>query len=266
MKAVNGTGGTAWRRRAGSRWLAVSIAWLAGCAAPVASPVAKPPRVLAPAAPAARPPIVRWHPPVALCGASVRPASDGRVFGHLRYPEVASETLVAAPDRFGAECRMHPAVRADLERLLAAADADPAVAGRLRAVSCHRGEALQVQTFCGGIGPDGSATLSERAWSSAPPGFSEHATGYAIDFGTRDANGCRDAEACFGNTAAGRWLFAHGARFGFELSFPAGNRQGVKWEPWHWRWVGDARAPGAAAARAVFAGARSRFPAAPVVR
>ena len=48
-----------------------------------------------------------------------------------------------------------------------------------------------------------------------------------------------------------RWLAANAARFGFEQSFPAGNAQGVKWEPWHWRWVGTAPSV-AGAARARF--------------
>ena len=48
---------------------------------------------------------------------------------------------------------------------------------------------------------------------------------------------------------------------------PAGNAQGVTWEPWHWRWVGTSpAAPGAAAARAIFATARTRFPAQPGIR
>jgi D-alanyl-D-alanine carboxypeptidase len=38
----------------------------------------------------------------------------------------------------------------------------------------------------------------------------------------------------------------------------------VTWEPWHWRWVGTSpTAPGAAAARALFETARTRFPAQP---
>ncbi|NJL20197.1 MAG: D-alanyl-D-alanine carboxypeptidase, partial [Leptolyngbyaceae cyanobacterium SM1_3_5] len=28
-------------------------------------------------------------------------------------------------------------------------------------------------------------------------------------------------------------------RYGFEMSFPHGNPQGVSYEPWHWRFVGD---------------------------
>ena len=63
---------------------------------------------------------------------------------------------------------------------------------------------------------------------------------------------------------AARWLVANAPRFGFELSFPPGNRQQVKWEPWHWRWVGTrADAPGAAKARFIFAKARAAFPADP---
>lgn len=61
-----------------------------------------------------------------------------------------------------------------------------------------------------------------------------------------------------------RWLRENAPRFGFELSFPPGNAQRVKWEPWHWRWVGTSAAePGAARARFIFAQARRRFPADP---
>jgi len=71
----------------------------------------------------------------------------------------------------------------------------------------------------------------------APPGFSEHQTGWALDIG--DAS---DAEAddnpLFERTPAFRWLKEHAAGFGFELSFPPGNWQGVAYEPWHWRFSG----------------------------
>lgn len=62
----------------------------------------------------------------------------------------------------------------------------------------------------------------------------------------------------------GRWLLLNAPDYGFELSFPAANAQGVTWEPWHWRWVGTSNSePGALAARALFAEARERFPANP---
>ena len=68
-------------------------------------------------------------------------------------------------------------------------------------------------------------------------------------------------------TPGGKWLMRRGPEFGFELSFPAGNKQGVGWEPWHWRWVGRSSdpSPQVQAARARFAAAHTGFPALPAV-
>jgi len=79
---------------------------------------------------------------------------------------------------------------------------------------------------------------TERAKVSAPPGYSEHHTGYAVDIG--DANvPAMNLNPDFDKTPAYRWLQANAARYSFELSFPKGNKQGVSYEPWHWRYVGD---------------------------
>jgi D-alanyl-D-alanine carboxypeptidase len=43
----------------------------------------------------------------------------------------------------------------------------------------------------------------------------------------------------FEQTAAYRWLEANAARYSFEISFSKDNKQGVSYEPWHWRYVGD---------------------------
>ncbi|WP_294105300.1 M15 family metallopeptidase [Sphingomonas sp.] len=202
-----------------------------------------------------------------LCPTQDVAAVDGRMLGHIRYDEARPTDLVAAPPGFaiGAPCRVRPEVAYDLGRMLAAADADPQVKGRLRAVSCYRSIAHQRQVFCSAIGPKKRARdAADRARFVGPPGYSEHATGYAIDFGTRPSRGCADVSSCFAGTAAGRWLMLHGPDYGFELSFPAGNAQSVSWEPWHWRWVGTSMLiPGASAARATFATARTIFPARP---
>jgi D-alanyl-D-alanine carboxypeptidase len=197
------------------------------------------------------------------------PAPDGRLFGHIPYVEAPGDSMVTVLPGFGIgqPCRMRPDAAGDLVRLLHAADADPAVAGRLRGVSCYRTIAHQHAIFCRSTNP---AALchdpSLRAREVGPPGFSEHATGYAIDFGIRPSPGCPDVEACIADTVPGQWLLAHAPAFGFELSFPAGNAQNVTWEPWHWRWVGTSiDEPGAARARLLFARARSQFPASPAV-
>ncbi|MCT7984389.1 D-alanyl-D-alanine carboxypeptidase family protein [Laspinema sp. A4] len=79
---------------------------------------------------------------------------------------------------------------------------------------------------------------TERAEVSAPPGYSEHHTGYAVDIG--DANvPATDLSPSFENTPAFQWMKENAAYYSFEISFPKGNTQGVSYEPWHWRFVGD---------------------------
>lgn len=198
----------------------------------------------------------------AQCPASAPIAADGRVLGHLPYGEVAPGELVTVPAGIALKgrCQLRPDVLPDLQRLLAAADA--AGQGTLRLVSCHRSLPWQESVFCREAHTDPSA----RAISVAPPGHSEHATGYAFDVAIRPSPNCPDVEGCMAALPLSRWLAANAPRFGFEQSFPGGNRQGVKWEPWHWRWVGTAAdAPGAARARALFARARRDYPAVPAV-
>lgn len=76
---------------------------------------------------------------------------------------------------------------------------------------------------------------------SAPPGYSEHHTGYAIDL-TDGHSPQIDATKAFAETAAFQWLTRHAEAFGFELSFPQQNDQGIAYEPWHWRFVSSPHA------------------------
>ena len=73
----------------------------------------------------------------------------------------------------------------------------------------------------------------------APAGFSEHHTGYAFDLADRDRPETDD-EPAFETSPVSDWLKNRAAAFGFELSFPPNNWQGVSYEPWHWRYTGDA--------------------------
>lgn len=66
---------------------------------------------------------------------------------------------------------------------------------------------------------------------SAPPGYSEHHSGRAVDINTP---GCEEREEPFEHTAAFGWLVQHAQCFGFSMSYPRGNPLGFIYEPWHW--------------------------------
>jgi D-alanyl-D-alanine carboxypeptidase len=65
----------------------------------------------------------------------------------------------------------------------------------------------------------------------APPGFSEHHSGRALDL-TCPQGPVLEVE--FAQTPAFAWLSAHAGSFGYALSYPPGNRFGYQYEPWHW--------------------------------
>lgn len=71
---------------------------------------------------------------------------------------------------------------------------------------------------------------------SARPGYSEHQTGLAMDFGNDE---CK-VQDCFAATREGRWLAANSYKYGFILRYPEAKRQitGYKNEAWHYRYVG----------------------------
>jgi D-alanyl-D-alanine carboxypeptidase len=82
---------------------------------------------------------------------------------------------------------------------------------------------------------DKGLSLQSILCVSAPPGYSEHHSGRAIDVTT---DGVRPFEEDFERTSAFRWLSGNAGRFGFVLSFPPNNRFGYAYEPWHW-YFGD---------------------------
>ena len=68
----------------------------------------------------------------------------------------------------------------------------------------------------------------------APPGYSEHHLGEALDISTHN---CPQAEEVFATTDAYSWLVRHGATYGFYETYPRDNSFGIIYEPWHWRYL-----------------------------
>ena len=109
----------------------------------------------------------------------------------------------------------------------------------LRLDSAYRGHRYQRQVFLRPLEtPYELEDFAERMKMSAPPGYSKHHTGYAVDIGHE---GFSDSE--FGESPAYEWLaadnFANAKKHGWIPSYPPdGGRQGPVPEPWEFTYVG----------------------------
>lgn len=159
-------------------------------------------------------------------------AEEASLLGHRPYEEAPAETLVPILADGGLMLR-EPAAKAWF-----ALSEDARQAGHsLIALSAFRSKEDQEYLFFEVKRQRGQDT-TKRAEVSAPPGYSEHHTGYAIDIGDY-ANQDTYLSEAFENTAAFKWLEENAGFYGFEMSFPRDNEQGINYEPWHWRFVGD---------------------------
>ena len=104
-----------------------------------------------------------------------RPSSDGRLLGHFPYAESDRGDLV--PFEPGILLHVDAAEALDAMRQAAAADGVD-----LRLLSGFRSMDLQDSIFFD-VASERNQTAEERARVSAPPGYSEHSTGYAVDLG-----------------------------------------------------------------------------------
>ena len=84
------------------------------------------------------------------------------------------------------------------------------------------------------------AELEAKRWV-APPGYSEHHTGLALDIVTPSN---QVLTAAFAETDAAKWMAQNAHRFGFILRYPQDKQEitGIVFEPWHFRYVGEEHA------------------------
>ena len=153
--------------------------------------------------------------------ASVRLTERG-----LLYQPEAESLVVAEVGDDGREHRLTPAVATDWRAMKAAAQSDGVA---LRIVSAFRSIERQAEIVRAKL--ERGLSLDAILEVSAPPGYSEHHTGRAVDMTT---DGVPALEVEFEKTNAFRWLSRRAGEFGFSLSYPAGNPHGYAYEPWHW--------------------------------
>lgn len=135
----------------------------------------------------------------------------------------------------GREHRLTPEAAQAWHSLQSAAHADGV---SLFLVSAFRGVERQAEIIRRKL--DAGIQLDLILLASAPPGFSEHHTGRAIDLGCDD---CKVLDIAFAQTTAYSWLCKHAHDFGFHLSYPEGNPEGYQFEPWHWCFQPTGRNP-----------------------
>lgn len=185
------------------------------------------------ASPAIAPPLDNSAPQImAQAIALINGEPTTPLLNHLPYAEAPRADL--KPVTADKRVLLRRSAAAKFQQMVAAAKAEGVI---LVSLSGFRSIADQERIFFE-LKAQRGENPANRAAVSAPPGYSEHHTGYAIDLG--DGNRpATDLQTSFETTAAFRWLKQNAAFYSFELSFPKNNPMGVSYEPWHWRFVGD---------------------------
>jgi len=177
------------------------------------------------------------------------------LLNHRRYDVAPESELV--PLNPGSLLKLQPAAQASLNAMIAKAKAEGV---QLGVISAFRDLEDQHYLYFEVKAKRGE-NAKTRATVSAPPGYSEHHTGYAVDL-IDESEPETALQESFENTAAYEWLSTNAAFFNFEMSFPKvdpaeaspinaspteasqtevsqAEVPSVAYEPWHWRYVGD---------------------------
>jgi zinc D-Ala-D-Ala carboxypeptidase len=177
------------------------------------------------------------NPPVVTSASNTGNPSDNNqspdadnLLNHLSYSEAPSNELVA----IGGDYRLRKTAAAKFQAMVSAARSSGV---NITTISAFRSVEDQKRLFFG-VGAERGQQPRKRAEVSAPPKYSEHHTGYAVDLGDSTVP-ATNLNQNFDTTPAFKWLRANAATYSFELSFPKDNIQKVSYEPWHWRFVGD---------------------------
>ncbi|MBP1472669.1 M15 family metallopeptidase [Frateuria sp. MAH-13] len=148
--------------------------------------------------------------------------------GWALQPE--APTLVhVGRDVYGRPLQLAPRAATAMRAMVAAAARDGVV---LQVISGFRSFEHQRRLVRRKL--DRGQPLASVLQVNALPGYSEHHSGRALDLTTP---GVPAADAAFAGTPAYDWLVRHAGDYGFALSYPAGNVQGIAFEPWHWRYA-----------------------------
>lgn len=143
---------------------------------------------------------------------------------HFRFPEANSADLV----NIGGRHQLHREAVDSLRRMQADAKANGAsleVGSAFRSVSYQQGIISRKKSS--------GLSLHKIYHMSAPAGFSEHHTGFAVDFTPINSG--------FAKTKGFAWLQKNANKYGWYQTFTPNysQRSGVSEESWHWKYLGS---------------------------
>ncbi|MCL7486903.1 MAG: M15 family metallopeptidase [Desulfobulbaceae bacterium] len=98
----------------------------------------------------------------------------------------------------------------------------------LKVESAYRSEGYQTRIFRRMLAE--GRTFDDIVRYVAPPGYSQHILGTAVDFFPSNWR--------FAGTPAYTWLQENGRRFGFAETYSRFNLMKIPWESWHWNFIG----------------------------
>ncbi|MDO5675338.1 MAG: M15 family metallopeptidase [bacterium] len=144
----------------------------------------------------------------------------------VRVPYDTAENLALIPTDLtldGMEIALRKEALAQLERMAVAARE----AGiTLLVDSGYRSAAYQRDIYERRM--EEGLSFERIARHTAPPGYSSHALGTAVDF--------HPSGSGFQKTKAYSWLKQQAKNYGFHETYFKGNAFGMTWEPWHWEY------------------------------
>ncbi len=144
------------------------------------------------------------------------------------HPE-ACRLQPAGQDCFGRSFMLHPDALLAYRNMWQAAYADGI---SLVVVSAYRSFAYQTELIRRKLAA--GQRLHDIFRINAMPGDSEHHSGCALDLHCPTEKNVPPLSEDFEKTQAFDWLMQHAERYGFSLSYPRQNPQGMIYEPWHW--------------------------------
>jgi LAS superfamily LD-carboxypeptidase LdcB len=152
-------------------------------------------------------------------------------YGYKAYPVAKASDLTSVATNMGRTEVLNKDAAAAFNKM----KQDAAKQGiDLSVVSGYRSVDVQQQLWDAQVAKQGSEQAAAQI--SAPPGYSEHQTGYALDIGQTSAGGS-DLNQSFQNTPAYQWLQQNAGKYGFQQSY-TGASGGTENEPWHWKYEG----------------------------